>query len=58
MMTGSVPGTFAYVSQSGSLITNNFKPSYDPDTDTLYVTITAHKTVENIADQTIGPEGF
>lgn len=58
MLAAGVPGTFAYVSRSADLVTNSFRPSYNPDTDTLYLTITAQKTVENIADKSIGPEGF
>ena len=57
-LTGGVPGTLAYVSTSVDILTNSFKPSYDPDTNTLYLTITAHKTVECISEETIGPEGF
>ena len=57
-LTGGVPGTLAYVSTSVDIVTNSFKPSYNPDTDTLYITITAHKTVESLSEETIGPEGF
>ena len=57
-LSGGVPGTYAYISTSADLVTNSFKPSYDPDTDTLYLTITVHKTVECISEETIGPEGF
>lgn len=57
-LSAGVPGTLAYISTSADLVTNSFKPSYDPDTDTLYITITAHKTVECISEEKIGPEGF
>ena len=57
-ITGGVGGTLCYVTRSADSVTNSFKPSYDPDTDTLYITITVKKTVENLGEHTIGPEGF
>lgn len=54
----SVPGSVAFVTASVDMLTNVFKPSYDPETDTVFISLTAHKTVENIDKVSIGPEGF
>lgn len=54
----SVPSTYAFIVKSDGPIVNTFRPGYDPFTDTVFVSITAVKTVENIDKKSIGPEGF
>jgi len=54
----SVPSTLAYIVKSDGPVTNTFRPGYDPVTDTVFTSITAHKTVENIGEVGIGPDGF
>lgn len=54
----AMPSALAYVVRSGGPVKNSFYPSYDPETDTVFVNITVRKTVDCVGKKSIGPEDF
>ena len=53
----AIPATLAYITAHTDKIVNIFRPDYTQTAD-AFVDVTVHKTVTNLCEPAIGPEGF